>query len=500
MKSIFWFFNVFLVFFVLFLGISNLTFSNSAYNYSLYLQEKNVIKGVNNIYDKQDFVNYNDIVKYDNAQTLMINSDYFFGNYSYKDFSFLLGFNLVDSTIPNVDYTSWGGFLLYFIESHHSQINNMNLGISSNTSFNNNAPLYWFTNSNENYFFSFDFSSIVPKLHFVYSDILSGYNYRYTFNLDLLFLDSFFQPLILNQSSSNFNLNYFFISSVFESFDYSQFHPILQRSKISDSSIVDVIDFDNTQFINSVQLFTRDYFFNMFSVSKTHSIYFNNTDSSFVKPVRFSNSFLVKNGFELYPSSYYLSYVNSNTVAGDNVFVNLNFYDFSSISGNQYFYYGLGKNNFTWNLALPSHNDSNSVLNINDFSSDFKFNLFTFDYDIDLTTSPFSFSIYFMNFSLFNWQDWNNDFNGGSIWQIPYQSCGITHLLGCIENGAIWIVNNVPGIDYVFKFFTGVINTLNDTNELWNSISNLFAFNTAFQMLIGGVIVLALFYGVMLYV
>ncbi|WP_199735623.1 hypothetical protein [Spiroplasma poulsonii] len=56
----------------------------------------------------------------------------------------------------------------------------------------------------------------------------------------------------------------------------------------------------------------------------------------------------------------------------------------------------------------------------------------------------------------------------------------------------------MPGIKEVGKYANAlVVNTMQNVNLLWDNISNFFAFDIAFKLLLGVIITLAMFNGIL---
>nr|CAK99868.1 putative plectrovirus spv1-c74 orf 1 n-terminal truncated transmembrane protein [Spiroplasma citri] len=68
-----------------------------------------------------------------------------------------------------------------------------------------------------------------------------------------------------------------------------------------------------------------------------------------------------------------------------------------------------------------------------------------------------------------------------------------------IENAAIWIVNNLPGMKEIYKFVNGIIHVFSNVSELFNNIGNLFAFDITFKIMLSSILVLAMVNGLLRY-
>ncbi|WP_408641587.1 spiroplasma phage ORF1-like family protein [Spiroplasma citri] len=103
------------------------------------------------------------------------------------------------------------------------------------------------------------------------------------------------------------------------------------------------------------------------------------------------------------------------------------------------------------------------------------------------------------NFSLYNATDWSGELNDGKIWQLPYKKGAWYRLDIHIENEAIWIVNNLPGMKEIYKFVNGIVHVFSNVSELFNNIGNLFAFDITFKIMLSSILVLAMVNGLLRY-
>ncbi|PQP79144.1 DUF3688 domain-containing protein, partial [Spiroplasma sp. ChiS] len=95
--------------------------------------------------------------------------------------------------------------------------------------------------------------------------------------------------------------------------------------------------------------------------------------------------------------------------------------------------------------------------------------------------------------------DWNGELNDGKIWQLPYKKGAWYRLDIHIENAAIWIVNNLPGMKEIYKFVNGIVHVFSNVSELFNNIGNLFAFDITFKIMLSSILVLAMVNGLLRY-
>ncbi|MBW1242253.1 MAG: DUF3688 domain-containing protein, partial [Spiroplasma poulsonii] len=151
--------------------------------------------------------------------------------------------------------------------------------------------------------------------------------------------------------------------------------------------------------------------------------------------------------------------------------------------------------------VLPSNNDkyiqSIKLLDMTDKSKYQGFNLIRFN--TTRLTENNSISINGFNFSIYNATDWNNEINGGDIWEIPYKNCSWYNVACHIQNAAIWLVNNLPGMKDVYNFVNGIVYVFSNVSDLFNNIGNLFAFDITFKIMLSSILVLAMVNGLLRY-
>ncbi|UZQ29304.1 MAG: DUF3688 family protein [Spiroplasma phoeniceum] len=152
-------------------------------------------------------------------------------------------------------------------------------------------------------------------------------------------------------------------------------------------------------------------------------------------------------------------------------------YDAYTINNTDYYFSYYSNWDYITNV-LPSNNDkytqSMKLLDVADKSKYQGFNLIRFNTNRLLENN--SISILRFNFSIYNTTDWNNEINDGNIWKIPYKSCCWYNISCNIQNAAIWLVNNLPGMKDVYNFINGMVHVFSDVSNLFNNIGNLFCF------------------------
>nr|WP_245938571.1 M20/M25/M40 family metallo-hydrolase [Spiroplasma phoeniceum] len=300
-------------------------------------------------------------------------------------------------------------------------------------------------------------------------------------------------PIIANQSYKHFDMNYLVLN-----FNYKELlnMDILKKSN-SNYFVNDV----KQNFYSLDNLFqVLDYFYSnvlrvIFNISNFREfIYFtsNNGNLSFV--------FFVKNGFLLYPKSMVFNILRFPDTDIYYLKPRVQLYNAYTInSTNDYFSY-YSNWDYKTNI-LPSNNDkytqSIKLLDMTDRSKYQGFNLIRFSTTTLIENR--SISINGFNFSLYNATDWNGELNDGKIWQLPYKKGAWYRLDIHIENSAIWIVNNLPGMKEIYKFVNGIVHVFSNMSELFNNIGNLFAFDITFKIMLSSILVLAMVNGLLRY-
>ncbi|WP_101519322.1 spiroplasma phage ORF1-like family protein, partial [Spiroplasma melliferum] len=201
------------------------------------------------------------------------------------------------------------------------------------------------------------------------------------------------------------------------------------------------------------------------------------------------------NGFLLYPKSMLFNLRDVSSEKANPYVIMYNAYKINSTSDYYSFY-----SNWEYKTdILPLNNNfskSIKMLDMDDTSKYKGFNVFTF-YSGALDIKQNQFSIFGFNFSIYNSDAWNDEINAGDIWKLPYSSCAWFNVFCHIKNGFILAFNTLPGIKEVGKYANALVNTMQNVNLLWDNISNFFAFDIAFKLLLGAIITLAMFNGIL---
>ncbi|MBH8622554.1 DUF3688 domain-containing protein [Spiroplasma sp. hyd1] len=210
--------------------------------------------------------------------------------------------------------------------------------------------------------------------------------------------------------------------------------------------------------------------------------------------------FIIKNGFLLYPKSMIFNILRFPDTISGYLEPQVQLYNAYTINNtNDYFSYFSNWDYIT--DVLPSNNDkyiqSIKLLDMTDKSKYQGFNLIRFN--TTRLTENNSISINGFNFSIYNATDWNNEINGGDIWEIPYKNCSWYNVACHIQNAAIWLVNNLPGMKDVYNFVNGIVHVFSNVSDLFNNIGNLFAFDITFKIMLSSILVLAMVNGLLRY-
>nr|WP_193379332.1 DUF3688 family protein [Spiroplasma melliferum] len=273
---------------------------------------------------------------------------------------------------------------------------------------------------------------------------------------------------------------------------------------------MDIIKNSNSQyFINDVKQdnFSLESFFQILDYFYSNILRVIFDISNFKEFIYFNSSnentgfaFFVKNGFLLYPKSMLFNILRFPDLSATYLNPIVNLYNAYNINVNQNYYSFFSNWQYQTDI-LPSNNDkytqSIKLLDMTDKSKYQGFNLITFN-AINIGKDS-SISVNGFNFSLYNATDWNNEINNGNIWRIPYKSCSWYNLACHIQNAAIWLVNNLPGMKDVYNFINGIVHVFSNVSELFNNIGNLFAFDITFKIMLSSILVLAMVNGLLRY-
>ncbi|WP_424526232.1 spiroplasma phage ORF1-like family protein [Spiroplasma endosymbiont of Glossina fuscipes fuscipes] len=443
-------------------NLDNFNKVNSNFLYSENLKSNDIFKDWN----------YKEASEYDFQSSLMLRQDYFMQGLDLSNYAFSFG---------------------------------VETPFISNVSADKNDDNYWFNkikNSAWNYRLSWNLAnsskSSVGRLIvdyqmstkllniFVYKNDVK---YEFTFNWEII--PYLFMPIIGNQSYRHFDINYLVLN-----FNYKKIinMDILKKSE-SNYYINDV----KQNFYLLDNLFQiLDYFYSnvlrtIFDISNfKEQIYFSsdNGNLGFV--------FFIKNGFLLYPKSMLFNILRFPDTVSGYLEPQVQLYNAYTINNtNDYFSY---YSNWDYKTdVLPSNNDkytqSIKLLDMADNSKYQGFNLIRFN--TTRLTEKIGIAILGFNFSIYNAMDWNDEINAGDIWKLPYSSCTWYNVFCHIKNGFIWAFNTLPGIKEVGKYANALVNTMQNVNLLWDNISNFFAFDIAFKLLLGAIITLAMFNGIL---
>ena len=412
-------------------------------------------------------LSYKETNKYDFQSTLMLRQDYFMQGLDPSNYAFSFGFQyfspLTSVSADKNDSNYW--FNVVSVKN-----------IDFNLSLYNKDEISSLKIINDNSGFNFN-------LNFRYGDI----NYKFLAK-NIKILKYFFIPYFSNQSYRHFDLDFLMFN-----FNYKSLINLQILNELN-------VDF----FINNIkqeEININD-FYKMFDnfFSQTLMSIFDITNIG-TKIVYYSNNgftnftFFVKNGFLLYPKSMLFNLRDVSSEKANPYVIMYNAYKINSTSDYYSFY-----SNWEYKTdILPLNNNfskSIKMLDMDDTSKYKGFNVFTF-YSGALDIKQNQFSIFGFNFSIYNSDAWNDEINAGDIWKLPYSSCAWFNVFCHIKNGFILAFNTLPGIKEVGKYANALVNTMQNVNLLWDNISNFFAFDIAFKLLLGAIITLAMFNGIL---
>lgn len=430
----------------------------------------------------------NELNKYDLQSTLMIRQNFFMHNLSLENYAFSFGIRLAKPLHGvSIDWNDKNFWLKKFVDKSYNKDWKFEFTlIQKDQKTNNNKTLAEFNMSwrdEENYF-----------LHFF--AFIDGVKYKFTFDVSGQTLALLFMPYFNNQNSRYFDMEYlifnFSYRSLFEKYKITEenFKSAIPKYYIDEvlqenwnlENLFKILDFVYSNTLRGIFDIGNPYEYVKF-FSTTGDVGF---------------SFFVKNGFLLYPKALYFSLRG----AGHDYYFSspiVRFYNAYKVDVKDFSYYFYSN----WNTEtdkLPSMYDVFSKIKMLDMDNSDKYKGFNvFEFISTKLTAGNSVEIHGFNFSIYNVKDWQNEINGGKIWQLPYLDAPWYRLDKHIINALIWAFNTLPGIKEVGKYINALGNTMNNVNLLWENISNLFAFDITFKLLLGAIISLAMFNGVMRY-
>ncbi|WP_339046356.1 spiroplasma phage ORF1-like family protein [Spiroplasma endosymbiont of Colias croceus] len=99
------------------------------------------------------------------------------------------------------------------------------------------------------------------------------------------------------------------------------------------------------------------------------------------------------------------------------------------------------------------------------------------------------------NFGIYNWQEITKDglYPDGQWWNQGYESCAWYDLFCHLKNGAIWIVNTIPGVKQANELAFGVGAILKDTVNFFNQLFDVWKFSPALYNTVTNLFVMIVF-------
>lgn len=377
-------------------------------------------------------------------------------------------------------------FILTTNENNKITAGNLKLNQFKNQSF-----------ENKKLNFEFDFSLIKDDKYALNSNIFSlednikiiHQNLKGAIYLDK-FLQAFFSsalvPVFQNRSSfieSDFLDNIFYDTILIDFFGLKL---VDFRNVVQNENNVDWNDFFKSVIVLSKE-FYKDYLRSLFDLN----------NNSYVQGQHAKHGLLANNGFKIYPRYFYFSdqYKELDFTlysAYQNRFYNSNYgkvfnYDFSvkndlNIKDNHGYIFEENKSiNSKYNLKHINLEKNNKNLD-----KKIGYNVFEFQ-SLKLDGK---YRYYDFNFGIYNWQEITKDGINPDMqwWEYKYDSCSWYNFACHMKNGAVWIINNLPGVKQtgtlakginaifqtIYKFFGGIFEMWKFSPQLYNTIINLF--------------------------
>ncbi|AGR41206.1 hypothetical protein [Spiroplasma taiwanense] len=247
------------------------------------------------------------------------------------------------------------------------------------------------------------------------------------------------------------------------------------------------------------------YFFELNPLTSVEFIVPNYKDKNGVwKKINLNYNMFIKNGFNLYPKTLLISRLDYNggnapyppninlnykNISNINYDTNLNYYSYLNSKDIIGQYIKVGSTNYL--NEIKAYTIDKNVQGFNSVTAKIESTVLNTGNANNIESKKSNF--YGFNFVIYNSDDWNNVVNSpDQFFNIPYQKCGITNIMGCIANGFIWAVNTLIDFTGFSKFVSPIVTAGVATTDLLKSIQNLFAFNVTFSIMIYSIMTLAI--------
>ncbi|WP_338985636.1 hypothetical protein [Spiroplasma endosymbiont of Diplazon laetatorius] len=432
---------------------------------------------------------YEKVGNYDIQSQLMLRSDFFNQGINPKNYAFSIGLTpLKDFN----DTSTW-------FDSSSIDSNNSKYWVKL-------WVLYFYTQLSSYSFYDLDlvikdkeyFSFQIYKDKFSLLDVVNNKEFEFKVtggsgkeNIYYDFFNVLFTPLIENQSPYSFNSSRLVFNFDFE----NALNKFFDKYKLNQEyNINEIINLFNSFYRNLVQF--------IFDLDPDTNVIMNMPYSTVLKKHFINYNIFIKNGFNLYPKGLLLN-MDKRMVAGNEVLPfsfqarydnisniiydsNQNYYQYLNSKSSIFDYSTSSSKNAPPDIELVNYAIENQIKGFNSFSTILGFNSSSTDRIKNIILRD-------LNFTIYNSNDWNNVVqNPSGNFNIPYMTCSISNLFGCVTNAGIYLINTV--LDFTgFNKITGpLIQSLVGTTELLKSIQNLFAFNVTFSLMVYSILTLAI--------
>lgn len=435
-------------------------------------------------------IKYSKIANYDVQSQLLLRSDFFNQGINPKNYAFSVGLTPLkdfndssvyfnSSTINAESENFWVRKWVYYFLSQLDYKNSFyNLDLMIKT-----KKYYSF----QIYHDKFSLVDFVNNKNFEFIPISSSSSINYYYD----FFQVLFTPLIENQSPYNFNssrlvFNFDFENSLIKFFNKYNFN--------EKYNVNDIINLFNSFYRNLVQF--------IFDLDPDTNVILNIPYSDFQKRHYINYNFFIKNGFNLYPKgllvnmdktkyvgneilpfSFQAKYDNISNIIYDSTY---NYYQYLNSKSSVFDYSTGSSSNNIPDIELVNYSIEDQIKGFNSFST-------ILGFDNSSSNRIRNIILRDLNFTIYNSNDWNNIVqNPSGNFNIPYMTCSLSNIFGCVANAGIYLINKV--LDFTgFNKITGpLIQSLVGTTDLLKSIQNLFAFNVTFSIMVYSILTLAI--------
>ena len=254
------------------------------------------------------------------------------------------------------------------------------------------------------------------------------------------------------------------------------------------SPFFEKIKYDYQKILNDVFLLSKNFYKeqirNMFD--------FNN--ETFIQGYNKKYGLLINNGFKIYPRYFYFSdkyqnleiklFSSYKTKFYNTKFGNLFNYDFSTdknfdIKENQGYVFDDSKKD-DYGLKFKKIEEQKIGYSV---------------FELQAAKENEFYRYYDFNFGIYNFQEITKDglFPDSQWWQVQPESCSWYNLYCHFKNGAIWIVNNIPGVKHANELLFGLKNIFQAVVEFFTEIFAVWKFNPALYNTVINIFIMIIF-------